>query len=44
MSEKAADIQRKILTDLQTVWRTIAKDHIKRLKESQAIWKQNKKK
>lgn len=32
MAEKAADVQRKTLKDLQGVWRTIAQDHFKNYK------------
>lgn len=31
MSEKAANVQGKTLKDLQKVWRTIAKDHFKKI-------------
>ena len=41
MSEKAADVQRKTMKDLQKSWRTIAQDHFKRLQQSLAAWKQN---
>jgi len=41
LSEKAANVQRKTLKDLQKVWRTIAQDHFERLQESLALWKQN---
>jgi len=34
MSEKAENVQRKTLKDLQKAWRTIDQDHFKRLQES----------
>lgn len=41
MSEKAANVQGKTLKDLQKVWRTIAKDHFKKiLPESLTPWNQ----
>ena len=42
MSEKAANVQRKTLKDLQKAWRTVAQDRFKRLQESLAAWKENK--
>jgi len=44
MSEKAANVQRNTLKDLQKAWRTTAQDHLKRLQESRAPLKQNIKK
>jgi len=41
MSEKAANVQRKTLKQLQKAWRTVAQDHFKRLQESLAAWKKN---
>jgi len=40
MSEKAANVQRETLKDLQKAWRTIAQDHFKRLQESLSAWKE----
>ena len=34
MSEKAANVQRKTLEDLQKAWRTVDKDHFNILQES----------
>ena len=33
MSEKADNVQRQTLTDLQKAWRTVAQDHFERLHE-----------
>jgi len=44
MSKKAANVQRKILKDLQKAWRAIVQDHFKRLYKSLAAWRQNFKK
>jgi len=41
MSEKATNVQRKTLKDLQKTWRTIAQDRFKRLQESLTAWKEN---
>ena len=41
MSEKAENVHRKTLKDLQKAWRTIAQDHFKRLQESMAAWNVN---
>ena len=41
MSEKAENVQRKTLKDIQKAWRTIAQDHFKRLQQSLAAWKEN---
>jgi len=40
MSEKAENVQRKILKDLQKAWKTIIQDPFKRLQESLAVWKE----
>ena len=40
MSEKAANVQKKPLRDLQRAWGITAQEHFKRIEESAAHWKQ----